>query len=281
VIGGANLDIKAKSTTRPVAATSNPSVVTTKPGGVARNIAHNLARLDIDVGLLSVVGDDAVGESLLAATAAAGVDISACKIGLGVTGTYIAFLDEQGELITAANDMGVLQALTPELIQKHAAEIQSAKFVLADCNLHIDTLLALAALAKDKLIIEPVSVEKSQRLKILMDGTPVFLATPNLDQIEALTGSRLPPLAAQSLERMGLKNLVIHAGADGAYAYADGLLTHIAARAKTVLDVTGAGDAATAGLICGLIKGMPLVKAAELGQELAAKVLASHASTLE
>ena len=281
MIGGANLDIKAKSTARPVAATSNPSVVTTKPGGVARNIAHNLARLDIDVGLLSVVGDDAVGESLLAATAAAGVDISACKIGLGVTGTYIAFLDEQGELITAANDMGVLQALTPELIQQHAAEIQSAKFVLADCNLHIDTLLALAALAKDKLIIEPVSVEKSQRLKILMDGTPVFLATPNLDQIEALTGSRLPPLAAQSLERMGLKNLVIHAGADGAYAYADGLLTHIAARAKTVLDVTGAGDAATAGLICGLIKGMPLVKAAELGQELAAKVLASHASTLE
>ena len=74
VIGGANLDIKAKSLAVNHFGTSNPSRISTSPGGVARNIAHNLARLGASVGLITVIGDDHQGEAVLEATKAAGVE---------------------------------------------------------------------------------------------------------------------------------------------------------------------------------------------------------------
>ena len=281
VIGGANIDIKANCVSCHVAATSNPALISYKLGGVARNIAHNLARLGDKVSLLSVVGADQAGQGLLRTTAEAGVDISLCQSAKGTTGTYIAFLDEAGELITAANDMAVLKALTPVVIAKHANAIKSAKFVIADCNLSLETLKAVAVLAAEKLIIEPVSVSKSKKLKTLAAEYPIFLATPNLDQIEALTQSRDPKIASAALHKMGIKNLVIHSGSLGAYASDQKTLSHMPAQAKKIIDVTGAGDAATAGLVHALLQGVPLAKATAFGQKTAALVIASNSSTLE
>ena len=46
VIGASNLDIKGQTDAHLVAHTSNPGSVQSMPGGVARNVAENLARLD-------------------------------------------------------------------------------------------------------------------------------------------------------------------------------------------------------------------------------------------
>jgi len=105
VIGGINLDIKAKTLGAHVAATSNPSAIVSKPGGVGRNVAHNLGALGIPVSLLSIVGNDAQGAAALAATEEAGVDVSAVTKLEGSTGIYLAVLDQSGELVTAASDM--------------------------------------------------------------------------------------------------------------------------------------------------------------------------------
>ena len=279
VIGGANIDIKARCAAAHVAATSNPAHISHKPGGVARNIAHNLGRLGAKVSLLSVVGNDAAGVGLLDATALAGVDVSLSFKAPNTTGTYLAILDEQGELITAVNDMEILQAITPDVIAQNEKAITAARLVIVDCNLPVETLQAIAKLASAKLIVEPVSVSKAQKLKKL--GTSIFLATPNLDQIEALTGTRDPQAAATLLHDGGIKNLVIHAGAHGAYISDGESFCHVPSRARKIVDVTGAGDAATAGLALGLLQGWPLAKAAELGQDISAKVIASTASTLE
>ena len=76
VLGGANIDIKAKVTAPNRLGTSNPGIVSTSAGGVGRNIAHNLARLGADVALISVVRNDVHGDAVLAETRRAGVDVS-------------------------------------------------------------------------------------------------------------------------------------------------------------------------------------------------------------
>ena len=76
VIGGANMDVKARSGRPVVAGTSNPGHVVRSPGGVGRNVAENLARLGTPTVLVAAVGSDAVGDELLAATSAAGVDVT-------------------------------------------------------------------------------------------------------------------------------------------------------------------------------------------------------------
>ena len=279
VIGGANLDIKAKTVSAHVAGTSNPAIINSKPGGVARNIAHNLARLGIKVALQTVVGDDTSGNEIVAATAKAGCDVASVKRVKIATGTYLAILDDKGELATAVNDMRCLAALTIDMLDW--PRILKSRFVVADCNLSVEVLQALAAGCGDKLIVEPVSVSKCQKLHEVLRTHSIFAATPNLDQVHALVASRDVNSGVALLHKLGLQNVVIHAGAQGAYASDGETKTHIASQATHIVDVTGAGDAATAGLIYGLIQNTPLAKAVMIGQEVAAKVTASQFSTLE
>ena len=58
VIGGANVDLSATLTDAFIAADSNPGHIEIGYGGVARNIAHNLALLGARTQLMTVFGDD-------------------------------------------------------------------------------------------------------------------------------------------------------------------------------------------------------------------------------
>jgi pseudouridine kinase len=275
------VDIKAKTLALHRLATSNPAYIITKPGGVARNIAHNLARLGADTTLLTVIGNDAHAETILAATNRAGVNTSHIQRINAPTGIYLALLDASGELVTAASDMACLEFLSKEQIRNKQEIVKENIYIIADCNLPLETLEEIASQAAARLIIEPVSVSKCVKLLALLKTHKLYLATPNLDQIEALTATRDPQTAAKALHAQGLQNLVIHAGEQGAYVSDGKTFTHIPSAAKNIIDVTGAGDAATAGLIYGLLQNLALADAAKLGQDMAARVIASELSTLE
>ena len=281
VIGGANVDVKAKTSAPHIPRTSNPGAVTVTAGGVARNIAHNLARLNIETTLLSVIGNDTFGEMLIDETQKAGVNTNHIIRTSQATGSYIAVLDEKGELITAVSDMGLLSLLTSDTIVKNKDLIMANNHIISDCNLTEETLNEIAKQSASRLIIEPVSVAKSQKLRNLLANHKIYLATPNLDQIAALTGTRDIPTAIKALHKLGLQNIVIHAGEQGAFASDGKTFTHIPSTAQKIIDVTGAGDAATAGLVHGLMKNLPLADAAKLGQDMAARVIASDLSTLD
>ncbi len=282
VIGGANIDIKAKVTEPNRLGTSNPGVVSTSAGGVGRNIAHNLARLGANVALISVVGNDAHGNAVLDETARAGVDVSRVARSGVTTGSYVALLDHDGELISALSDMRCVEEITADVVQAHADAITAAKLVVADCNLPQPTLNMLATLVGDRLVIEPVSVPKSRKLIEVLKIAPVFLASPNFDQIDQLANTRDIEAAFAFMHGKGLQNVVIHAGAEGAFVSDGNDIEHVEAHPPgKIVDVTGAGDAAVAGLVFGLLRGEPLAQAAARGQMLAGRVIARAASTLE
>src|SRR5262249_46674459 len=112
-VGGTNIDIKCRLAGRTVMGSSNPGATLLGAGGVARNIAHNLALLGVGAALVSVVGCDAFGAQVLGATAAAGVDTRGVIRTAGATGSYHAALDAAGELILGVAAMGILERLTP------------------------------------------------------------------------------------------------------------------------------------------------------------------------
>ena len=280
VIGGANIDIKAQAGGKYIAGTSNPGNVSFTPGGVARNIAHNLGSLGVNVALISAIGNDAAGEIVVAATRAAGVDLSLCLREEAATGSYVAVLDEKGELVSAVNDMRIMAGLKPENIKPHHAALEAAKLIVVDCNTGPDLLDYLALHFSEKLIVEPVSVSKSQKLLALLEKHEVFLATPNRDQLKALTELDDMDQACQDLHERGLLNLVVHLGSEGAVLSSGrGMKDIPGAHHAQVRDVTGAGDAAVAGLAYGLLKGYDISKAVQFGQAAASLVLNSTAST--
>jgi pseudouridine kinase len=154
------------------------------------------------------------------------------------------------------------------------AALQNAKFIVADCNIRQDLLEWLALRFGDRLIVEPVSVPKSAKLKILLEKHEVFLATPNRDQLAVLMEG------GTDLHECGLHNLVVHLGADGVVVSSEHRTTQIPSMMKArVSDVTGAGDAAVAGLVYGLVKDYDIIKAATFGQAAASLKLNSTTST--
>src|SRR5689334_4028315 len=64
-VGAANLDRKLRSCAALALHTSNPASQSESFGGVARNIAENLARLGSTVALLTAIGADSAGAALL------------------------------------------------------------------------------------------------------------------------------------------------------------------------------------------------------------------------
>lgn len=57
-IGTAAVDIKARLARSPLPTSDVPGAITIKAGGVARNVAENLARLDVPIVFAGIMGDD-------------------------------------------------------------------------------------------------------------------------------------------------------------------------------------------------------------------------------
>ena len=186
VVGGANVDVKARSSGPLKRSTSNPGVVLRSPGGVGRNIAENLARLGTRVSLVTAVGADVDGAWLLTETATSGVMVDqAARVGPS-TGTYVAVLDADGELVAGVADMAAVDALSPDLVP--AGLVASAALVVIDGNLPSPTVarvLDVAAAAGVRVVLDPVSVAKAERIAPLVDGR-LFAVTPNEDELAAL-----------------------------------------------------------------------------------------------
>jgi pseudouridine kinase len=277
VIGGANVDIKGRASGPFVPGTSNPGVVTVSAGGVGRNIADNLSRLGIEVSLVTALGDDANGQFLRQACAASGIGMSLSLTAAEATGTYLAVLDEKGEMVSAVSDMRAIDRLETAHLDAVAEHLGRADMLVADCNIPVaclDWLCRFSVRHRIRLLIEPVSVLKAMKLLQFQRAGPVFAVTPNRLQLDALAGGDVA-----RLHGLGFSNIVVHRGSQGAAA-SDGtrMVDVEPATAAEIADVTGAGDAAVAGLVCGLLEGLTLADAARLGQCAAAIKLGSPQS---
>ncbi len=281
-IGGANMDIKCRIAGRTVMGSSNPGATVLAPGGVARNIAHNLALLGIGAALIGVVGRDGFGERLLAATAAARVDTEGVLRAAGATGSYSAVLDARGQLVLGVAAMGILERLTPRRLAAARVRLAVADLIVADSNLAIDTLDWLFGFATEhglRLALETVSVPKGGRLKrLLAAGRPLFALFCNRAEAAALTGRADLRTAARKLHERGVRHVGIGLGRHGMFVSDGEQRRIVAALPAQVVDVTGAGDAAVAGTLYGLLRGHDLATAAGYGQAAAALTLTCEES---
>ena len=284
VAGGANLDVKARMHRAPKTRTSNPGSVIVAAGGVGRNIAHALALLGEEVSLITAVGRDAAGDSLVAACEAAGIDCSLVQRAAAPTGVYVATLEPKGELFIGVSGMEVMAALTPVRIAAMEQNIAEAALVVADANLAPETLVALGLAAARHgvpLAVEPVSVPKAARIVTMLDaGIPVALMTPNGDELPAVSGvSTSTPddirRAAARLHMRGVQRLLVGLGHQGVLVSTPDESRLISARTGPLEDVTGGGDAAFAAAIWSLRQGNGLAAAAQAGQTAAREAVAS------
>ena len=288
VIGGANLDVLARSGPPMILGTSNPGRVTVSAGGVGRNIAENLARLGTPTHLVTDLGDDPAGEQVWEATAGAGVEMTLVRRTAQSTGAYVVTLDDQGEMIVAVAHMDAAYGIGPDRVEEARAIMRTAAMLVLDGNLSVPTLERALVLAREcdvPVLLDPVSVPKAQALLPAMgQDRAIHTLTPNRDELAALTDRSVDPAdlsavtqAARLLLTRGVERVWVRLGERGSVLVTAHDATPLppATVVGGVLDVTGAGDSSLAGYAHALLGGADPVDAANFGHRVAALTIAS------
>lgn len=285
VVGGANMDIKAHSHQAIELHTSNPGVAVTTPGGVGRNIAENLARLGTTTHLVAPVGRDAFGDQLVDHARTVGISVDHIVRADATTGTYLAVLDADGELLVAVANMAITDTLTVPELSAARDLIPHADLLVIDGNVPptaVGWLLDYAAAVSVPVVVDPVSVAKARHFRTTLGPSrPVLVLTPNHDELCALVDRAVPNTragiakAARELHAMGVEHVWVRRGTRGSLlsSAANGaraVVEEIPAPAVEVADVTGAGDSMTAGFVHALLRGDEPSDAARFGQMAAA-----------
>ena len=285
IVGGANVDIHGKSLGELRAKDSNPGTVHTSAGGVARNIAENLARLGVDARLISAIGDDHHGEMLMRLSRDAGIDMqNVHEIPTAPTSTYLSVVDESGEMQVAIADMSIIDQLGAARLKTHKALLRQSSLIILDSNLPDDALAWLTRSAKyTPIFADTVSTAKALRIKPYLSSIHTLKASSleatALTACETRTQSQMRHVA-DLLHEQGVQRVFITRGAQGVF-YSDGTTSGVAKfrrKTRAIQNTGGAGDAFLAGLAYGWLEDMPTSDALAFALA-AADITLSHSST--
>ena len=280
-LGAANLDRKLRSLATLKMGTSNPARQDESFGGVARNIAENLARLGTPVSLITAIGDDSSGKALLAHAEAAGIDTrGSLHLAGACSGTYTAVLDDHGEMMLALADMALYEQVTAAFVASRQPQRAAAALTVADMNLPQETLRLLlddALREAVPLVLVAVSQPKMSNLPQNLRGLRLLIL--NQGELETRIGAPLASdadfLAAfRTLRAQGVQDIIVTRGGSGVVYTVGEALAHLDAPNAQIVDVTGAGDAFSAGVCWSLFQGSEdMALACRRGLQLSAMTL--------
>ncbi len=255
--------------------TTNNVTAKRSPGGVSRNIAHQLALLGIPVQLISVFGNDSDAAWLQQICSNAGVQLDAAITTNETNGKYTGIIDADGSLFTALLTNSLEHHITAEHLAQQEVLLNSALFLLADANVPVasmEWLIRFSVLTNIPLIIEPVSVGPASKLSG-MDLKGLYMVTPNEDELPAMCTATDTDTQIEELFERGVEFIWLHRGAAGSVLYNKKQTLSLNAPSAQVVDCTGAGDGSLTGFIMAKLAGLDDRSALKTAHTLAAEIL--------
>lgn len=241
VIGGANADIAATTMNAYVPHDSNPGTIRLMPGGVGRNIAHNLSLLGNEVVFLTLFGGDTFGLFTADSCRKVGVNISFCdNAPIGTRSCFLSINNCDGEMVGGVSDMRTADGITPEWIASKLAKIDAVDAFVADTNIPVESLAYLIDHVTP-LYIDAVSGPKA----------PKIIEAMRLSRKKSFYVLKCNQLEWEVLREVkGIQRSFISLGADGLEVIENGRTTRFdALPCEEVVNTTGAGDALMAGIV--------------------------------
>ncbi|HAX73082.1 MAG TPA: kinase [Firmicutes bacterium] len=260
---------------------SNPGSVKVSFGGVCRNIAENMARVGVNTKFISVVGDDQIGQSIIEHAKRMNFDMSDSLIVKGgATPTYMAILDEEGEMVSAIVDINICHHLTDAFIESKRDVIMNSDYMVfgADNPESIEYIVKNFK-GKTKFVLDPVSGPKAAQIKHLL---PYFhTVKPNRHEAAMMCGFDIKTVedvrkAGTYFMEQGVHNVFISLDAEGVYyknASEEGI---IKPHTVDVVNVTGAGDSFIAGVGYAYMNDLSMVETVKLSQAMSIITISHH-----
>ncbi len=248
--------------------------------GGAANVATNIVALGAACSVAGVIGDDATGRELVTELEQAGIDakgLAALKDRPTTVKTRVMVRHQQVARYDRESDADLNEQeadLVRRSIEQRIKDVDAV--VLEDYNKGVLVPSVIhATIEAARAAGKPVVVDPKFRRFFEYRGATVF--KPNLIELGAAVREPPEPDSAkwmhQARAELGCEHLLVTLGEDGmALATGDGGFLRVPTVAKSVYDVSGAGDTVTACVAVALSAGASVEEAA---------VLANHAAGIE
>ena len=262
VIGGANLDIFGYTNEKIIYKDSNIGHISQSTGGVGRNIAENISRLNYRTTLVTVVGEDEKGKFILDELKELGIDTDDVVIlPHERTSVYLAILNEHRDMELAINDMDIMKKLSPNLLSKKKKIIENAVGAVVDTNLTVESLEYLLTTVEQKYYVDAVSSKKAVKIKNLLNK--IYFLKANEYEAQILSDIVINNVedakkAGLKLVEKGVKSVVITMGAEGSVYVDKKNIEVVKSKPLKINNASGAGDAFMSAYVYGSVKKMKL-----------------------
>ena len=289
VIGAVFVDIKGFPDDVYNPTGRNAGRVETVHGGVGRNVAEDIANVELRPRFVSMVDDTASGAEVLHKLQKHKVDteyVLARPDGMGV---WLAVFDNTGDLAGSISKRPNMAALIDLLDEKGDDIFRDADSIVLEVDMEKDIIKRVFHYAE------------KYRLKVYGVVSNMAIATQRRDFLQSvdcfvcnvqeagilfvgdfsqMSPEELTEELYQRVVKANIPSMVVTMGSRGAvYASRDGDRGYYPPESVVVRDTSGAGDAFCAGVAAGLTYGKPLREAVRIGTHLAASVITVSEST--
>ncbi len=254
-------------------------------GGVARNVAEDIANIELRPTFVGIVDDTPLGTDVIEKLKRHKVNTEYVLTVPDGMGTWLAVFDNNGDVAGSISKRPNLLPLVNLLDERGDEIISSADAVVIEIDIDKEIVKKVFDLAEKyhKKVFALVSnmsiaLERRDFLKRL----DCFICNRQeagllfWDDYSETKAEEMCEILYEKITRAKIAAMVVTLGSEGAvYAEAGGKRGICPARKVQVKDTTGAGDAFCAGVSIGLTYGKALPDAIEIGSYLAASVITS------
>ena len=283
VVGNVFVDIKGFPDDNYIPGGRNAGKVEIVHGGVGRNVAEDIANIELRPRFVSMVDDTPEGEEVLRKLKNHKVNtdyVPAVPNGMGM---WLAVFDETGDIVGSISkrpDMSALETLINEKGDEIFADCDS---IVVEIDLDkeiIKSVFKYAEKYKKRVYAVVANMSIASQRRDFLQSIDCFVCNVEeagilfVSDFEGMSPEELCDELSRKVVSARIPSMVVTLGSRGAvYADMNGDKGVYPARRVNVRDTTGAGDAFCAGVAIGLTYGKTMREAVEIGTQLASSVI--------
>lgn len=283
VVGNVFVDIKGFPDDNYIPGGRNAGKVEIVHGGVGRNVAEDIANIELRPRFVSMVDDTPEGEEVLRKLKNHKVNtdyVPAVPNGMGM---WLAVFDETGDIVGSISkrpDMSALETLINEKGDEIFADCDS---IVVEIDLDkeiIKSVFKYAEKYKKRVYAVVANMSIASQRRDFLQSIDCFVCNVEeagilfVSDFEGMSPEELCDELSRKVVSARIPSMVVTLGSRGAvYADMNGDKGVYPARRVKVRDTTGAGDAFCAGVAIGLTYGKTMREAVEIGTRLASSVI--------
>ena len=285
VMGAVFVDIKGYPVAQYLPGGRNAGRVIQVHGGVSRNVAEDIANVELEPTFISVVDNTGISVDVIDKLNRHRVNTEYIRRTEDGLGTWLALFDNNGDVAGSISKRPDLSEIL-NILEECGDEIfENADSIVVEIDMDPVILKKVFSLARKwnkevYAVVSNMSIAMERRDQLKKTGCIVCNEQEAgilfSDNYEGMEPEELKDVLAQKIAQAQIPRMIVTLGSRGAvYAQLDGDAGYCPAIETEVIDTTGAGDAFFAGVAIGLTYGKTLCEACRIGTRLAASVIAT------